>query len=154
MSNNNTENFVGLVIGSSDERIKILCADGIVTLNCKLKVKPQLFSIAEFTTIKQRIITTYIIEQNHELTKDIKKYYLACAICEVVAKIYPNKDIFLLTVKAFDMLKENNNTREIFTFYFLNLLELLGYGCEHDQDINTAFIRHLDIQIPNTKHFL
>ena len=167
----NTEIFVGIVIssekvGESDIRVRILCKcdeikDGVKTFtvtgaqkpNAKLKAGVQLFTIAEFSTVGHKVIGVHVLESNHNITKDIKRYYLACAICEVVSKVMGAG--FELTAEALANLNNPQPTiREIFTEYFSGLLVELGYDIEPHQDISSAYLYNLDIKIPNTRFFL
>jgi len=168
----NTEIFIGIVVHAekvkeADIRVKLLTAQGLQTFtatgagkaNAKLKSAVQLFIIAEFSVIGHKLVSAHILETNHGITKDIKRYYLACAICEVVAQItkynVQNTNAFLLTIEALEKLNYPvENCRVIFTEYFSKLLKELGYDVESDVDLNTAYARHLDIKIPNTKYFL
>ena len=168
---NNTQILVGIVIKTdkvreNDIRVRVLSAEGLMTFTAtgaakptaKLKNAVQIFTLAEFSVIGHRLIGAHVLQSNHAITKDIKRYYLACAIVEVVAACYGTNEVgngFLLTVKALDALNvDYADTRAIFTEYFSGLLLELGYGCEDDEDISSAFIRNLDIKIPNTKFFL
>lgn len=151
----------------SDICARVLTSQGLMTLNAigaqkptaKLKSSVQPFTIAEFTIIGHRITSAHIIQSGHNIAKDIKKYYLACAICEVVMPCCQHDDdtggIFEMTVKAFELLNQSDtNCKEVFAWYFSGLLVELGYGVEEDVDLNTSFLRHLDIIIPNTAMFL
>ena len=162
----NTEIFFGIVIksekvGDADIRVRILCMDelkmftliGAQKANAKLKAAAQIFTIAEFSAVGHKIIGAHVLNSHHMITKDIKRYYLACAICEVIAQCQGAG--FLLTARAFEKLSEpDSSIKELFTEYFTTLLDELGYGMEEDQDINSAYIRNLDIKIPNTGIFL
>jgi len=161
----NTEVFVGLVINSekvkeSDLRVRLLCQDELKTFtlqgaqkaNAKLKSAAQLFTLAEFSAIGHKIIGAHVLTTNHAITKDIKRYYLACAICEVISKCRGAG--FMLTIDAFEKLSIGESVRDVYTQYFTALLHELGYGIESTQTINHAYLMHLDIKIPNTKEFL
>jgi len=171
----NTENFVGAIIkteniGECDLRVRVLCAQGVRVFtavgvrkaNAKLKSAIQLFTVAEFSVAGHKIVGAHIMQSNHNIAKDIARYYLACAICEVVpqalsgAGVGDFTNVFVLTLHAFDRLNctECGLTREIFTEYFTALLVELGYDIGAHQDINSAYIEHLDIKIPNTKFYL
>ena len=162
----NTEIIWGIVIktvksGESDLRVTMLCKDEIRTLtatgalkkDAKLKAATQIFTVAEFTTIGHKITGAHIHNTNNTISKDIKRYYLACAICEVILQCRGAG--FELTIQALDTLSSSIvSTRQIYAEYFIALLQELGYDIEPDQDINTAFAQHLDIKIPNTKMYL
>jgi len=169
----NTEIFIGTVIknekiGEADMRITLLCTDGVrvFTLTgaqkpaAKLKSAAQLLTTAEFTVSGHSVIGAYVLQSYPNIVKDIKRYYLACAICEIVLKVFKGmtEDCdtgFLLTVKALEKLNsETANLKEVFTKYFTELLQSLGYDVEPNQDINTAYLQNLDISIPNTRFFL
>ena len=183
MNANNTENFVGIVVRAeksreADIRVRLLTAEGSRTLTAtgalkqgaKLTNAVQLFTLAEFSAVGQKLIGAHVMRTNHEITKDIKKYYLACAICEVVNQLYHvehNDNVFLLTANALAILSAQNPApdvpappnqpdivRQVYTEYFTALLIELGYDIDADQDINTAYMRHLDIKIPNTTLYL
>jgi len=170
----NTEVIIGIVVKTdkvkeADVRVRILTAAGLKTVtavgalkpNAKLKSAVQLFTIAEFSVIGHKLVGAHVLQTNHNITKDIKRFYLACAICEVVAQCHGAG--FLLTARvleALDHLGEDHSVtpaachRGIFTEYFSKLLMELGYDIESDVDLNTAYMRYLDIKIPNTKYFL
>ena len=131
---------------------KVCVASGASKPNAKLKAAVQLFTIAEFSIVGTKIVGAHVLQTNHKITKDIKKYYLACAICEVVSQLEGAG--FLLTARALEKLDEGGTPREIFTQYFSELLKELGYDTEPDESISTSFLRYLDIEIPNTKSFL
>lgn len=163
----NTQILLGIVakaekVREHDIRVKLLTAEGLKFFTAtgaakptaKLKHAIQLFTIAEFSVNGHRITGAHVLQPNHAITKDIKRYYLACAIAEVVAQCHGAG--FLLTVKALDALNhpERGEPRDIFSEYFSALLVELGYDCEENEDINSAYIRNLDIKIPNTRYFL
>ena len=163
----NTEIFVGLIIqtektGDTSVRVKILTQDGLKSFTAtgaqkataKLKGALQMFTLAEFSIIGHKIVGAHVINAHQNIVADIKRYFLACTICEVIAKLQ-HADVFNLTLAGFDMLSSPDlSTREIFAQYFTELIKILGYDIEPDQDINSAFLYHLDIKIPNTKYFL
>ena len=160
--------MLGIVIHSekikeSDVRIKLLCADGLKNFTlvgaqkptAKLKVAGQLFCLAEYQSIGHKIAGAHVLETHHGIVKDIKRYYLACAICEVVSRLQVfTQQIFNLTLAAFKALSDGASPREIYTEYFVALLRELGFDIEKGQDINTAFVACLDIKIPHTREFL
>ena len=163
----NTEIVLGIVVKTDkvkehDVRVRLLTATGLKTVtatgatkpNAKLKAAVQLFTIAEFSIIGHKLISAYVLETNHGITKDIARYYLACAICEVVAQVHGAG--FLLTIEALEKLNQGGHggERPVFAEYFSELLKELGYDVESDVDLNTAYAKHLDIKIPNTKYFL
>ena len=162
MGEKNTEIVLGVVIktakvGESNLRVTLLCAGaikvftatGVLKKDAKLKASVQLFTIAEFTTIGHKITGAHVLQFGHAITKDMKRYYLACAICEVVGKCFGAG--FLLTLKAIEQLcADTVDTRALYTQYFTDLLRELGYDIDGRQDINTAFVQHLDIKIPHT----
>ncbi|MCL2228460.1 MAG: recombination protein O N-terminal domain-containing protein [Firmicutes bacterium] len=169
----NTEIVFGIVIktkkvAEADLRVTLLCAEGlknftasgVLKKGAKLTSSTQLFTIAEFSIIGHKIVGAHVVNPCHDITKDIKRYYLACAICEVVrrvASVGETKDlqkIFLLTVGALSDLSDGSQTRAVFTEYFTAVLVTLGYGIDEKTDINTAYVRYLDIQIPDTRMYL
>jgi len=161
-----TEIILGIIIKTdkvkeTDVRVKLLTPFGLKTVAAvgalkaaaKLKGAVQLFTIAEFSVMGHRLVGAHVLQSNHNVTKDIKKFYLACAICDVVSQCQGAG--FLLTARALEALDDEAALpRTVFTDYFSKLLVELGYDCESSEDLNSAFIRHLDIKIPNTKHFL
>jgi len=169
MTSKNTEIIAGIVIKTertkdADLRIRLLCADGLRNLtatgvlkpNAKLNHAVQLFTIAEYTIAGAKIIGANVLHTNHEIAKNIKNYYLACAICEVILQI-PHQDdhgVFALVALALAKLCSPADTRAIYTDFFTALLIELGYDIDESQDINTAYAHHLDIKIPNTNAFL
>jgi len=164
--------MLGIVIHSekvkeADVKIKVLSPEGLgnFTLRgaqkavAKLKAAGGLFCLADFNVIEHKaglpykIIGANVIDTHHGITKDINRYYLACAICEVIARCEGTG--FELTAAALEKLATaplSNNSgdflREVYTWYFTELLKELGYDVEDGQDINTAYLRHLDIRIP------
>ena len=162
----NTENIVGVIIGvdrvgEADARVKILhdggvrtaTAVGVLNPAAKLKGAIQLFCVGEFTLIGQKIIGAYVTNTNFEIASDVKRYYLGCAICEVVARVYGSG--FRLVCEAFLKLCDKEiGVREIFADFFTRLLRELGYDILPRQDINSAYIQNLDIKIPYTNYFL
>jgi recombinational DNA repair protein (RecF pathway) len=165
----NTEITVGIVIKTepardADLRTRLLCPDGIKTFtaagvlkqNAKLTPCVQLFTIAEFTTVGGKIIGANVLHTNHEITQDIKRYYLACAICNVVSQLPHHEDhgIFELVAHAFSLLCNPCDTRKIYTEFFTALLIELGFDIDERESINTAYLHHLDIKIPDTKMYL
>ena len=161
----NTEIVLGIVVKAdkvkeADVRVTLLTAEGLKTCTAsgalkagaKLTSAVQLFTIAEFSIIGSKIVGAHVLQSNHNITKDIKKYYLACAICDVVRRCEGAG--FLLTARALERLSDAGTPREIYTEYFTALLQELGFDVEPDVDINTSFMRHLDIKIPDTKYFL
>ena len=166
MGAKNTQILMGIVIKAdkvreADIRVKLLTVEGLKTFtatgaakaSAKLKHAVQLFTIAEFSVIGHRIVGAHVITPSHYITKNIKCYYLACAICEVVAQCHGAG--MWKTLKALEALDDDHaDTRAIFARYFSGLLVELGYDCEEGEDLNTAYARCLDIKIPNTKFFL
>ena len=121
----------------------------------------QLFTQGEFSLIGGKVIGAAIIRPNFQIAQDIARYYLACAICDVVSQCtlhggaQPIGPIFDLTAEAFAALCDGElSTREIYTAYFTALLTSLGFGVEDGQDINYAYMHHLDIKIPYTNFFI
>ena len=171
---NSPEILLGIVVSVSpvrdaDVNVRLLTPEGLRTVtaigarkaNAKLKGAVQLFTIAEFSVIGHKITGAHVLHANHSITKDIKRYYLACAICEVISQCQGAG--FELTTQALAKLGgvktpdtdvSPPSVKGVFTEYFTNLLIELGFGVEPDVDLNTAYARYLDIQIPNTRLFL
>jgi DNA repair protein RecO len=175
MDGKNTRVLNGIVIksekfGENDLRVWLLCEQGITALvatgalkpAAKLKSALQLFTVGEYTAVGRKITGADVVSNNFGITKNIKNYYLACAICEVLIKVFPNEyfdesepEIFYLTAETFRALcDENCDKRTTFADYFGALLNFLGYSLSEKQDISGAFVQYLDVKIPNTTFFL
>jgi len=162
----NTQVMYGIVVksekvGEFDARIKILCPDGLKSFtatgvhkpNAKLKPAIQLFTIGEFNIIGHKITGAHVIHSNHEITRDIKKYYLACSICEVITQLHGSG--FALTAEALNELcNTESEPKKVYAEYFTALLHEMGYDIQENQTINHAYAQNLDIKIPNTTFYL
>jgi len=170
--------MLGIVIHAekvkeADVKIQILTPEGLqkFTLTgaqkatAKLKSAAQIFTLADYNIQGHKIIGAHVHDQHFNITRDIKRYYLACAICETVSQIYKHSPlverdgaegdgVFKLTLAAMKSLDDGGNVREIYADYFTALLRELGYDVLPDQSINHAYLQHLDIKIPNTGFFL
>ena len=77
---------------------------GVKSPKAKLKSAKEVFSFGDFIySGANKIVTSAdIIENFYEITKDIKKYYVACAMLNAVKAVLPqgepNPQIFLLLI--------------------------------------------------------
>ena len=85
----------------------------VKTEKAKLKFAKEPFWFGEFLiTLPSKVITSVDIEDNfYDLTKNIDKFYIACAILDAVKTVLPanekNPALFVETLKRFAFLLRN-----------------------------------------------
>ncbi len=101
----------------------------------KLKFAKELFCFGDFfIEIPSMIVTNVDIENNmFELTKDIDKYYIACAILEIVNTVLheneQNTPLFLETLRALGVIAyEDVNDKYVLIKYLLSVFAFMGYS--------------------------
>lgn len=134
----------GIDYKEKDKLIKLFTLEqGIVTVvfrgvknaNAKLKSAKEVFSFGDFilTNGKFNIVTSAdIIDSFFDITKDIKKYYIACAIIDIIKTVLPegetNSNIFILTLKCLEMLAyQNVNIYNVINKFLLEVFSIIGY---------------------------
>ena len=108
---------------------------GVKNVNAKLKSAKELFSFGDFifTYGKLKTITSAeIIDNFFDITKDIKKYYVACAILEIIKTVLPegesNSQLFVNTLKCLKMLAYDNvDLYNIINKFLIFVFEGFGY---------------------------
>ena len=119
--------------------IQRLYATGLLRPKAKLRGALQLFNLVEVETAGTRITSASVLSNMGGISKDIHRYYLACSICESVAKLVREgcELIFAWTLLALTMLAHAGEGEEsavscykIFIAYFAQLLVMLGYDTE------------------------
>lgn len=119
------------------EGIKTATATGAVRPKAKLKNAVQLFSIAEFTLTGAKITGAHVLQSGMSVTREMHRYYLACAICETILKTNLGNEntatLFLLTAHSFDSLANTDiSAYKILLSFFTKLLVILGYDIGDD----------------------
>ena len=108
---------------------------GVKNVNAKLKSAKELFSFGDFILHEGKVktvISADIIDSFFDLTKNIKKYYVACAIIDVIKTVLlegeTNSELFVNTLKSFKMLcYENVNYFNIINKFLITVFERFGY---------------------------
>lgn len=138
-----------IVLGGRDYKEKDKLVDlftleqGIVSVlfksvksaNAKLKSAKEMFSFGDFiyATGKFNVVTSAeIIDTFYGITKDIKKYYTACMILEIIKNVLPvgeqNVNLFLETLKALKTVAyDNADNLTIINKFLVVVFEGLGY---------------------------
>ena len=100
----------------------------------KLKSAKGIFSFGDFLIEegKTNIVTGFdLIDNFYDLSKDIEKYYEACAILDIVSKIStePNPMLFIEVIKALKALCYDN-VKKYYCIdkFLLSVFKALGYG--------------------------
>lgn len=138
----------GIVLGSIDykEKDKLVTLftleNGIITCvlksvkseKAKLKFAKEPFCFGEFLiSIPSKIITSVEVEDSFfELTKNIDKLYIACAILDAVKTVLPqgekNPAMFVETLKAIGSIcYDDVNDKYVLTKFLLNIFDAVGY---------------------------
>lgn len=101
----------------------------------KLKFAKELFCFGDFFIDTPSMIVTGVDVENNmfELTKDIDKYYIACAILEVVNTIAlvneQNAPLFVETLKALGKIAYDDvNEKYVLIKYLLSVFSSMGYS--------------------------
>lgn len=138
-----------IVLGNADykEKDKLVnlftLEKGIITVvfksvkspNAKLKSAKEIFSFGDFIYVEGKFNTVTsadIISTFYDITKDIKKYYTACAILTVVKTVLPvgevNVALFIDTLKCLNLLANNNiNSYYVLNKFLIRIFEGFGY---------------------------
>lgn len=142
------------LVGEADIRCRLLTPEGIKTATATGAVKPkaklknavQLFTIAEFTLTGTKITGAHVLQSGMGLTREMHRYYLACAICETVLAVTHGNDnvapLFLLTAHSFDTLANTNTSAyKVLISFFTKLLVIMGYDIDTE---DTHILKKLD----------
>ena len=158
--------------------IKTVYATGARKATAKLKSAVQLFTIAEFSMMGNKLTGAHVLQIGTNIVRDINRYYLACSVCEVLLQLKNlDNQVFYLTARTIESLNESTSAYKIFINFFTKLLILLGYDIDipdfkdTDNDkiddiklgltdakryvkmICQSYTEHLDIKIPNSDIF-
>ncbi len=111
----------------------IVSMRGVRGEKAKLKNGKEIFSFGDFIVEEKGNIVTAvdIIDNFYDLSKDIDKYYEACTILDIVAKVAsePNPLLFIELVKALKTLcYENLKKYYVVDKFLLSILKGMGYG--------------------------
>ena len=138
----------GIVLGSIDykEKDKLVTLftleNGILTCvlksvkteKAKLKFAKEPFCFGEFLiTLPSKVITSVDVEDSFfELTKNIDKLYLACAILDSVKTVLPqgekNPALFVETLKAIGTIAYGDvNDKYVLIKFLLDIFDAVGY---------------------------
>ena len=140
----------GIDYKEKDKLIKLFTLEqGIVTVvfrgvkntNAKLKSAKEMFSFGDFILAngKFKIVTSAdIIDSFFDITKDIKKYYVACAILDIIKSILPegetSSSLFILTIKCLQMLAyEGVNVYNVINKFLIEVFTGFGYSFGVDE---------------------
>lgn len=107
---------------------------GVKNANAKLKSAKEMFSFGDFIFAEGKfntVISADIIDSFFDLTKDIKKYYTACALLDIVKTTIPEKEanpkVFLALLKSLKALTEGVNYYYVINKFLIEIFESLGY---------------------------
>lgn len=108
---------------------------GVKNPNAKLKSAKEMFSFGDFIISENKtkiVISSDIVDSFYEITKDIKKYYIACAIMDTLKTTLPtgepNPELFLATLKCLNLLAyQNVNIYNVLNKFLTNIFEGVGY---------------------------
>ncbi len=142
-----------IVIGSSDykekdKRVTLFSLEkgkiygvlrSVKSPKAKLKFAKELFCFGDFFIETPSNVITGVDVQNNffELSQDIDKYYIACAILEVVNTVagegVENTPLFLETLKALGTIAYGNvNDKYVLIKYLLSIFSAMGYRLAMD----------------------
>jgi len=138
-----------IVIGGIDYKEKdklttlFTLENGIVTVlfksvknsNAKLKSAKEIFSFGDFiytNGANKTVISADIIDTFYNVTKDIKRYYSACAILEIVKTIMQpneaNPQLFVNSLKCLKLLAyENVEIFNVLNKFLISVFQAFGY---------------------------
>ena len=149
-----TVKLKAIVLSSSDykEKDKLVnlftLENGIITATlksvktekAKLKFAKEPFCFGEFLIgVPSKVITSVEVEDNfYDLTKNIDKFYLACAILDAVKTVLPsgekNPALFVETLKAIGTITYSNvNDKYVLVKFLLSLFKGMGYSLSLDR---------------------
>ena len=153
------ESFVelGIVVrsvrsGDFDARLAIFTATGLKWLTAKGVYRPKaklaaaisLFTVAEWTGSGKSITVANVLVSPFGLTKDLHRYYLACAIADSLTNLEFVEQAPQALVAAINAITALSTTDQscyvIFLDYFIKVLTLLGY--DFDQTYDAATLTH------------
>ena len=149
--------------------VRVCYVTGVARQGAKMKSAVQLFTIAEFSLTGAKITGAHVLQTSIGIAGQINRYYLACAIAQVVVSlVYDSKNtadegkvaqIFYLTARSFEMLERTQvSAYKILINFFLKLLIFLGYDtpdavflqkfkCVDDTDIDNVKLDHKNAKI-------
>lgn len=107
---------------------------GVKNVNAKLKSAKELFSFGDFILSEGKnkiVITADIIDNFFDITKDIKKYYCACAFVEAIkGSLMPqeaNPQMFITLIKCLKFLTEDVFYVNVINKFLIELFQQFGY---------------------------
>lgn len=160
--------------GDYDARLAIFTAGGVKWFNLKGVFRPKakftgscgLFTVAEFSGNGSAITGINVLTAPYGLTKDINRYYLACALADALLHLEFVEQAPAALVAAVNALTElatsDKSCYPIFLDFFGTVLQILGYDIELNYDpeklthsqgkklvrqVMDAFIANVDYQI-------
>lgn len=125
---------------------------GVKNANAKLKSAKEMFSFGDFILAGEKfktVISADIIDNFFDITKDIKKYYVACAIIDIIKSVLPvgeiNSKLFVNALKCFKMLAyESIDGFNIINKFLVDTFEDFGYKFDLNvcNNCGAEFINH------------
>ena len=120
--------------------IMLATLKSVKTEKAKLKFAKEPFCFGEFLiTLPSKVITSVDIEDNfYDLTKNIDKFYIACAILDAVKTVLPanekNPALFVETLKAIGTIAYSNiNDKYVSVKFLLSIFKGMGYSFSLDK---------------------
>ena len=125
-----------ILLFTLEHGLQMVVFRGVKGANAKLKSAKEIFSFGDFIYTEGNnkvVISADISNSFYEITKDIKKYYTACAILDVIKTVLPmgesNPQLFVLTLKCLEMLAyENIDNYIVLNKFLISIFEGLGYS--------------------------
>ncbi len=112
----------------------------VKTQKAKMKFAKEPFCFGEFLiSLPSKVITGANIEDSFfELTKDIDKFYIGCAILETIRTIVvpgeKNVELFIETLKAIGCISYNGvNDKYVLVKFLLSVFQNMGYSLALDK---------------------
>lgn len=106
----------------------------VKTEKAKLKYAKEIFCFGDFIiSLPSKIITSVDVEDTFfDITKDIDKYYVSCAILDIVKTISPseiaNPSLFVETLKAIGCIAYDNvKSKYVLIKFLLSVFSSMGY---------------------------
>jgi len=130
-----------------DKGIMGVVFKGVKNPKAKLKSAKEVFSFGDFIySGSTKIVTSAdIIESFYDLTKDIKKYYAACAMLEVIKTVMPqgeaNPQVFLLLLKSLRLLVGGAAPLNVLNKFLVNIFKHIGYS------FNTEYCNNCGVKL-------
>ena len=114
---------------------------GVKSPNAKLKSAKELFSFGDFiySDAKNHVVTSAeIIDSFYNITKNLKKYYTACAMVDAVKTALPqneaNPKVFLSLLKCLKLLSDGEaSNHNVLNKFLITLLQEVGYSFSLDE---------------------